>query len=279
MLLPRQISGQSKQTLSGNLILLDGSSGINHNVILIKPWTVGKTDNQGNSVSIEPLRFTITDSNGNYTFENVPPGTYYIAAEQDPVQTSNANTLVYVYTTPRKVTQIGVFSDEGQQSGMVVAVIVPTLENDYPIAFNGTPRLLLSGPGLNQSVGQRGVLECEMMDYPEIEGTNWQMYRNGGYKVIKQVIINNPGSGYTYSPQNPGLYEPNGTYVSFSDGAVKKITIDNDGTIHETSIPSWPPFGTVVIAKNAGQYVEYIQQMETTGTIEVPDEAFYIRNN
>jgi len=275
LLLPRQITGQSKQSITGQLILLDDTPGANCRVILIKPWTNDTLDSDGSAAEIIPLRFTVTDSEGNYTFENVPPGIYNIAAEQEPIDVADDDTEIYVYTTDWKVTQTGVFLNQ-PQVGMIVAVIVPTLENERPYAFNGTPRLLVTGPDFNYPTGKQAILECEMMDYPEIEGTNWQLYRDGGYQVIKQVKIINPGYGYTYSPENPDPYEVNGTAVYFANGGdVKQIVIDSEGSVSEINIPTSPPFAVPVIAKNITQYQQYIREMEATGSISVPDEAFY----
>lgn len=244
-MLPKQ--RRSRQTISGQLILPDGSVGNARIVAITQRWQL--------NTEVDPLQWVTTGSDGTYQFTNVAPGTYQIYAELDAGNTKILNDVIKVTGTDVIVNPSNTYT-----ANCIVAAPVPTYLGDpsvgvvagEPVAWSDTPKLAVYS---STGTGTGARIWAKMGPYPN-GYTQSANYQGQGWNVIEQIVVDDPGTGYN----------KNDVQVIVLTGTQQTWCTNN--TVLTNSINN-VTIGNAVVAANTTQALQYLREIRATGNITI----------
>lgn len=212
--------------------------------------TLTGTDVNGNSIS----RSTVTDSNGDFNFTGLPPGTYTLVQPNQPSGLINGSTTAgtaggVVSETPSTVSTIDLTATALSVDNWFAEVSIPSLSGTVWIDSNHD-RIRDPGetvqPGWTVELLQHGtVVATTQSDSNGAYAFN-DLTPGNGYEVrfrhpdtgtlFGRPVPNEQGIGYTSGTSGPG--NPSG--ADNSGGTLSGITISHGRNVVEQSLPLDP---------------------------------------
>lgn len=200
-------------TISGKFYLNETSTATSGYLIYL-----AHTGTSGSSLRYH--RSTLTDSSGGYTFNNVKPGNYQLVSESQPFASANSSTVdrrvtsdINIKVSADQVTIQPRATNVDPYAGSIVGVslylgnvgsnIGPY--NHWTAYFDGQPDVSFSDPGTPSRTATAWAAMTFPCKFQNVANQSfydniYQIALSKGYLSLRQIVISDPGSGYTYRP-------------------------------------------------------------------------------
>jgi hypothetical protein len=183
----------ANQTIQGSAVGADSSVLANSYVMLVRP-----TNQSSNNFVLQPIRITTTDAEGNFRFDNLPPGEYQTIVEQTPASAAPAAYLDPDAVSPQISDNYVVLNDD------LSSETKPKIRNDHIGSLIGLPVVGFAGgmwtePPTITVLGNCTIpaqVRCKTITVPGIM-TAPGVYEPNFHYVVTQIVIENPGQGYS----------------------------------------------------------------------------------
>lgn len=215
----------ANQTIQGSAVGDDSSPLANAYVMLVKP-----TNQSNNNFVLQPIKIATTDSQGNFQFDNLPPGEYQTIVEQTPAAAAPAAYIDPNAVSPQLSDNYVVFNED------LNSEIKPKIRNDHIGSIVGLPvpnNVQWSGPPTVTVLGNCTIpaqVRCEVM-------ITQSEFSPPIYSII-QYVIENPGQGYSIrgTDGNIGTEGSFAWQVSGSDITYGAVTLVSASQHHPLAV-------------------------------------------
>lgn len=226
----------ANQTIQGSAVGDDSSPLANAYVMLVKP-----TNQSNNNFVLQPIKIATTDSQGNFQFDNLPPGEYQTIVEQTPAAAAPAAYIDPNAVSPQLSDNYIVLNED------LNSEIKPKIRNNHigslvgvsyfvNSIWYGEPTITIGGNCTVPAVIRVVMEPIPPVFYQVPDPENSLISIDGpdevpwlaGRSAVKQVVIENPGQGYSVYGTDGNLGTDGSIYIELLGLRRHSVAVDLD---------------------------------------------------